>query len=61
MVVKNTGDKPVRLWAKGDPVVLTLELKGEGAVNLEPRVAFTLEFAPRRRSRWHPARRSRFR
>ncbi len=44
VVVKNTSDKPVRLWAKGDPVVLTLELKGEGAVNLEPRLAFTREF-----------------
>ncbi|HET6575092.1 MAG TPA: hypothetical protein VFG68_15905 [Fimbriiglobus sp.] len=44
VVVKNTGDRPVRLWAKGDPVVLTLELKGEGAVNLEPRLAFTTEF-----------------
>jgi hypothetical protein len=44
VVVKNTGDKPVRLWTKGDPVVLTLELKGEGAVNLEPQVAMTLEF-----------------
>jgi hypothetical protein len=44
VVVRNTGDKPMRLWAKGDPVVLTLELKGEGAVNLEPQVAMTLEF-----------------
>jgi hypothetical protein len=43
-VVKNTGDKPVRLWSKGDPVVLTLELKGEGAVNLEQQGAMTLEF-----------------
>ena len=43
-VVKNTGDKPVRLWSKGDPVVLTLELKGDGAVNLEPKLAFTREF-----------------
>src|SRR5215203_3518712 len=42
-VVKNTGDKPVRLWSKGDPVVLTLELKGDGAVNLEPKLVFTLE------------------
>jgi hypothetical protein len=43
-VVKNTGDKPLRLWTKGDPVVPTLELKGEGAVNVEPKLAFTLEF-----------------
>ena len=43
VVVKNTGDKPVRL-AKGDPVELTLELKGEGAANVKPRLAFTLEF-----------------
>ncbi|HVK18387.1 MAG TPA: hypothetical protein VM533_15735 [Fimbriiglobus sp.] len=44
VVVKNTGDKLLQVWAKGDPVVLTLELKGEGAVNLEPRLAFTREF-----------------
>jgi hypothetical protein len=43
-VVKNTGDKPVRLWTRGDPVVLTLELKGEGALNLQPQLAFTTEF-----------------
>ena len=42
--IKNTSDKPVQVWAKGDPVVLTLELKGKGAVNVEPRLAFTQEF-----------------
>jgi hypothetical protein len=43
-VIKNTGERPVRLWTKGDPVVLTLELKGEGAVNLEQQLPMTLEF-----------------
>lgn len=42
--IKNTSDQPVKVWAKGDPVVLTLELKGTGAVNAEPRRAFTREF-----------------
>lgn len=42
--VKNTSDKPVTVWTKGDPVVLTLELKGKGAVNASPRLAFTREF-----------------
>ena len=42
--VMNTSDKPLTVWAKGDPVVLTLELKGKGAVNVEPPLAFTREF-----------------
>jgi hypothetical protein len=42
--IKNTSDKPVSVWVKGDPVVLTLELKGEGAVNADPLLPFTLEF-----------------
>ena len=42
--VKNTSDKPVTVWAKGDPVVLELELKGKGALNVKPRLAFTREF-----------------
>jgi hypothetical protein len=44
VLVKNTGDKPLRLWTNGDPVVLTLELKGDGAINFKPRLAFTREF-----------------
>jgi hypothetical protein len=42
--IKNTSDKPVMVWTKGDPVVLTLELKGEGAANISPPLAFTQEF-----------------
>ena len=42
--IKNTSDKPVKVWAKGDPVVLTLTLKGKGAVNIDPPLAFTQEF-----------------
>jgi hypothetical protein len=42
--IKNTSDKPVQIWTTGDPVVLTLDLKGEGAVNLDPALAFIQEF-----------------
>lgn len=42
--LKNTGDKPVQVWHRGDPVVLELDLKGKGAVNGMPPVAMTLEF-----------------
>lgn len=42
--VKNTSDKPVQVWVKGDPVVLELTAKGPGAVNLTPLLAFTQEF-----------------
>ena len=42
--VKNTSDKAVTVWVTGDPVVLTLTLKGEGAVNATPMLATTLEF-----------------
>src|SRR5207249_11607335 len=30
--LKNTGDKDVQVWVSGDPVVVTLDLKGPGAV-----------------------------
>ncbi len=40
----NTSDKPVRVWTKGDPVVLELDLKGKGAVNGSPPLAFTADF-----------------
>jgi hypothetical protein len=42
--IKNTSDKPVRVWVKGDPVVLTLHLKGKDAMNIDPPLAFTREF-----------------
>ncbi len=42
--IKNTSDKAVQVWAKGDPVTLTLELKGKGALNVAPLLAFTQEF-----------------
>lgn len=32
------------VWVKGDPVILTLNLSGKGAVNLDPPVAMTREF-----------------
>ncbi|MBA4188563.1 MAG: hypothetical protein C0467_11205 [Planctomycetaceae bacterium] len=43
--LKNTSDKTVTVWTSGDPVVLTLELNGKGAVNLTPPLAFTTNFA----------------
>jgi len=42
--IKNTSDKTVKVWNKGDPVVLTLELKGKGAVNADRFGPMTLEF-----------------
>ena len=44
LVVKNTSDKAVKIYKGGDPVVLDLELKGKGAVNVAPNLAFTTEF-----------------
>jgi len=42
--IKNTSDKPVTVWISGDPVVVELTLKGKGAVNVMPELAFTQEF-----------------
>jgi hypothetical protein len=42
--IKNTSDQTVQIWTSGDPVVLTLTLKGKGALNLDAAVAFTREF-----------------
>jgi hypothetical protein len=42
--IKNTSDKNVKVWAAGDPAVLTLTLKGKGALDLDPPIAFTDEF-----------------
>jgi hypothetical protein len=42
--IKNTSEKPVTVWVSGDPVVLTLTLKGKGALNVAPPLAFTEEF-----------------
>jgi hypothetical protein len=45
--VRNRSDKAVQVWQKGDPVTVTLELKGPGAVTHKPRLAFTtIYFAP---------------
>jgi hypothetical protein len=44
LVIKNTGDKPVTVWTKGDPVVIGLKLKGDGAVTAKPQGIFTQEF-----------------
>src|ERR1700722_1659444 len=42
--LKNASDKDVQVWISGDSVVLTLDLKGPGAVTLKPQVAFTTIF-----------------
>ncbi len=42
--LKNNSDKAVKVWTSGDPVVLTLSLKGKGALDLDPPLAFTEEF-----------------
>ena len=42
--VKNTSGKAVQMWVSGDPVVLTLTLKGKGAINANPSLALTEEF-----------------
>lgn len=42
--IRNTSDKAVTVWVSGDPVVLTLTLKGKGALNVAPPLAFTKEF-----------------
>jgi hypothetical protein len=42
--IKNTSDKPVTVWTTGDPVVLTLMLKGQGAINVQSGGPMTLEF-----------------
>jgi hypothetical protein len=42
--VRNTSDRTVRVWAKGDPVVLELRLSGSGAMNVEPKVFVTAEY-----------------
>lgn len=42
--IKNTSSKPVMVWSKGDPVVIELELKGKGALTLNPNLPTTREF-----------------
>ena len=42
--LKNTGDKEIQIWISGDPVVLTLEVEGKGALNTTLRRPFTTEF-----------------
>lgn len=42
--LKNTSDDPVDVWTSGDPVMLTLELKGPGAADKVVSRFFTREF-----------------
>src|SRR5207248_4875930 len=42
--VRNRSQKDVQVWHKGDPVSVTFELKGPGAVTVKPRLAFTTIF-----------------
>ncbi len=39
--LKNTSDKDVQVWISGDPIVMTLDLKGPGAVAIKPHIAFS--------------------
>jgi len=41
--VTNTGDQDIQVWVKGDPVLLDLRLKGEGAMEGLPRVLLPRE------------------
>src|SRR5215471_19116750 len=40
----NTSDKDVQVWVSGSPVILTLDLKGPGAVKVTPRQFFPAIF-----------------
>jgi hypothetical protein len=40
----NTSGKDVQFYATGDPVTLSLELKGPSAVAVKPRLGFTADF-----------------
>ena len=42
--LKNTSDRAVTVWKTGDTVMLTLNLSGKGAFNLDPPIAMTTEF-----------------
>jgi hypothetical protein len=42
--VWNTSDSSVRIWTRGDPVVLELTLRGNGAVNVMPQLFYTAEY-----------------
>jgi len=44
LTVKNTSDKAITIYKNGDSVLLELELKGKGAVNAAPNLAFTTDF-----------------
>jgi hypothetical protein len=42
--VVNRSDKEVQVWHKGDPVVISFELKGPGVVTHKPMLFFTADF-----------------
>jgi hypothetical protein len=42
--ITNTSKEKIRVWDKGDTVSIDLELKGKGALNLNPLLAFTTDF-----------------
>jgi hypothetical protein len=46
--LKNTSDKPVKIWIGGDPTRLDLDLTGKGAVNVDAQRFFTrIFYAPK--------------
>ncbi len=44
VTIKNTGKETIMVYNTGDPVVLTLNLEGKGAINSPSNLAFTTEF-----------------
>jgi hypothetical protein len=44
LVIKNTGDTPVQVWTGGDPLTIELQLKGDGAVSVKPRLMMTADY-----------------
>ena len=44
LVVKNTSKDEIQLWTSGDPVTVSLTLKGKGAVSAKPNLAFTTDY-----------------
>lgn len=44
LTVTNTSKKPIEVWKSGDPIVVSLTLKGPGVLEAKPALAFTADF-----------------
>ena len=42
--IRNTSEKAIKIWIAGDPVLLTVTVRGKGALNLSPQLAYTEEY-----------------